>query len=204
LISDPKVQDLTFGIPKGSILALVGNNRGGKSETLDLYGRETFVSSGKILLQGEKLPCPPYNFSTVKIGFCLSTNAFWEDLTVFEHIKIYAMIKGISTPVIKEAVWGIINGLDLVQYSEIQIRNIKEEAVKRKLSVGLAVLGIPDLVLLDEPTKGLDPAGRNQVWKILKELIGKESTILMATNQMEDAELKADRTGNNEFKRLSP
>ncbi len=202
LFSDSKVLDLTFGIPEGSILALVGNNRGGKSEALDIYGRETFVSSGKILLQGEKLPCPPYKSSTVKIGFCLSTNVFWEDITVFEHIKIYAMIKGISSLTIKEAVWGIMNALDLVQYAEIRIKEIKEEAVKRKLSVGLAVLGAPGLVLLDEPTKGLDPAGRNQVWKILKELVSKNSTILMATNQMEDAELKADRTGNNELKRI--
>jgi len=196
-ILDPKVSDITFGIPKGSILALVGNNRGGKSEVLDLYGRETFVSSGSILLQGQELPCPPYKFSTVKIGFCLPTNAFWEDLSAREHLEIYAMVKGIPESMISEAIQEIMAGLDLGQYADISLKDIKEEAVKRKLSVGLAVLGAPELIILDEPTKGMDPTGRNQVWKILKELASQESTILMATNQMEDAELKADRTGKN-------
>jgi len=157
------------------------------------------VSSGKILLQGQELPCPPYKSSSVKVGFCLSTNAFWEDLSICQHLEIYARIKGVPSSFIQEAVEEIISSLDLNQYTEIPVKDIKEEAVRRKLSVGLAVLGAPDLLLLDEPTKGMDPAGRDQVWKILKDLVSRESTILMATNQMEDAELKADRTGNNEI-----
>jgi len=193
------VSDVTFGLSKGSILALIGHNRSGKGEILDLYSRETFLSSGKILLQGQELPCP-YK-SNIKIGLCLPTNPFWENLSVRQHLEIYGRIKGIPSYQVKQAAQDLINDLNLTEYAEIIIEKIKEEVIKRKLSVALAVLGAPDLIVLDEPTKGLDPTDRKRVWrKILKELTRQDnekvSAILLATNQMEDAELKADRIGN--------
>jgi len=205
-ILDSIVSEVNFELSKGSILGLIGPNRCGRSEILDIYARETFVCSGKILLQDQELPCPSQ--SLVKIGVCLPTDVFWKDLSLRRHLEIYGRIRGIPSSQIKQAAQDLIDELDLIKYTEIDIRKIEDESVKRKLSVALAVIGAPDLILLDEPTKGLDPVGRKQVWKILKELTrkeNKESAILIATNQIEDAELKADRIGimmNGELKKI--
>jgi len=190
-VYDHIIDKVTFGIPQGSLFALVGHNRGGKSEILDLYGRETFVSSGSILLQGQELPLPYHN-SDLKIGFCLPTNALWKGLSVRQHLEIYARIKGVPSSDIQTAAKNLIVALGLEGYAEEATKKIKDQGILRKLSVALAVIGAPDLLILDEPTKGLDPVGRKQVWKILKKM---NSTILMATNQLEDAEEKADRIG---------
>jgi len=170
---------------------LIGPNRSGKSEILDLYARETYVSSGTILLQGKELPCP-YNDSAIKIGFCLPTNALWKGLSVRQHLEIYARIKGIPSSQIKKAATDLIEALGLGDYAGMATKSIKDKGILRKLSVALAVIGAPDSLILDEPTKGLDSAGRKQVWKILKKM---KSTIFIATNQIEDAEEKADRIG---------
>jgi len=175
---------------------LIGDNRSGKSEVLDLYARQTYVSSGEIRLQDQALPCP-YK-SQEKIGLCLSTNAFWGDLSPRHHLEIYARIKGVPSSLVKQAAQDLIDELDLISYAETKIKRIDDEGIKRKLSVALTVIGAPDLILLDEPTKGMDPIGRKQVWQVLKKLTSKdtkESAILMATNQIGDAELKADRIG---------
>jgi len=77
-------------------------------------------------------------------------------------------------------------------------RKIRElsEGTKRKLSVALCVLGAPDLILLDEPTTGVDPIGRNQIWSLLKALVrNKGCSVIMSTHYMEDAELIADKIG---------
>jgi len=203
---ESRILNVTFDLPRGSILGLIGDNSSGKSELLDLYARETIVSDGKILLQGEELPCP-YK-SRVKIGVCLSTNTLWNDLSLRQHLEIYARIKGVPSLQVKKAAIDLIAELDLIYYADLQIRRIEEEGIKRKLSLALAVIGAPDLILLDEPTKGLDPIGRKQVWKVLKELTSKnnkESAIIMATNQIRDAELKADRIGimvNKELEKI--
>ena len=184
------LHNLSFGIEKGQIFCLLGPNGAGKTTTFDILTKKISFDSGQIEFKGQ-------NFADAKmlptIGLCPQSNLLWDLLTVEEHLKVYSYIKGISN--MDENIQFLMRSLGLETHSHKTTSQLSS-GTKRKLCVALAVLGAPDIILLDEPTTGVDPIGRNQIWNLLKAICQKKPvTILLSTHYMEDAELVADKLG---------
>ena len=177
--------DLSFGVEKGQIFCMLGPNGAGKSTTFDILTQKIPITSG-FIKKGKR---------NLKIGVCFQYNTLWNDLSVQEHLNIYALMKGLSTNDAKESIKYLLDALSLEQHRKKKVQELSE-GTKRKLSVALCVLGAPDLILLDEPTTGVDPIGRSQIWSLLKTLVKKNGcSVIMSTHYMEDAELIADKIG---------
>ena len=184
------LHNLNFGVEKGQIFCLLGPNGAGKTTTFDILTKKISFDSGQIEFQGQ-------DFADSKmlptIGLCPQSNILWDFMTVEEHLKVYSYIKGISN--IDENILFQMKSLGLETHSHKKVSQLSG-GTKRKLCVALAVLGAPDIILLDEPTTGVDPIGRNQIWNLLKTICKeKPVTILLSTHYIEDAELVADKLG---------
>lgn len=186
--------DLNFGVEKGQIFCLLGPNGAGKTTTFDLITRQSKITFGKVCIDGQEVRKdynPKYN-----TGFCLQSDVLWDDLTVEEHFRLYSCLKGLNEKQTKETMKYLTKVLGMKIYIEKKVKNLSA-GTKRKLSVALALIGGPEIIVLDEPTTGVDAIGRSQIWKLLKTFAEKKkSTVLISTHYMEDAELVADKLGN--------
>uniref|UniRef100_A0A8C1XB31 ATP binding cassette subfamily A member 5 n=1 Tax=Cyprinus carpio TaxID=7962 RepID=A0A8C1XB31_CYPCA len=182
---DTKVEalrGLTFDIYEGQITALLGHSGAGKSTLMNI-------------LCGI---CPPTEGQTSEraemkqlVGICPQLNIIFDLLTVEEHLKIFAAIKGILPSDIDGEVRKVLKDLDLEKIMDAQAKNLSG-GQKRKLSVGIAILGDPKILLLDEPTAGMDPVSRRQVWSLLKSHRAGRVTVF-STHYMDEADILADR-----------
>jgi len=185
--------DLNFGVGKGQIFCLLGPNEAGKSTVFDIIRRKALITFGKAYVDGKELSSdmkPSHS-----LGFCLQSDELWDNFTVEQHFRLYTCFKGMPVKDTNEAIDYFCEALDLKKYLENPVKDLSG-GTKRKLSVALALIDRPDIIVLDEPTTGVDPVGRSQIWTLLKTLAEKKgSTILISTHYMEDAELVADKLG---------
>jgi len=187
------IYDLSFGVEKGQIFCLLGPNGSGKTTSFELITNKIAFNSGTILIEGKSFS--ELWDSSPKIGMCLQTDTLWSFLSLEQHLKIYALIKGLSKSQAQEAITYLYNALGLKEHAHKKT-NEMSGGIRRKLCVALAVIGDPDIVLLDEPTTGLDPIGREQMWALLKDLAKRKGkTVIVSTHYVEDAELVADKLG---------
>jgi len=185
--------DLNFGVGKGQIFCLLGPNESGKTSAFDIITRKGLVTYGKAYIYGQELK---KDLKPIfKTGFCMQSDVLWDYLTVEQHFNLYCCLLGFGEKETKEAIQYITKALGMKKYLDKKVRTLSG-GTKRKLSVALAIIGGPEIIVLDEPTTGVDAIGRSQIWKLLKILAEKKkSTVLISTHYMEDAELVADKLG---------
>jgi len=185
--------DLNFGVEKGQIFCLLGPNGSGKTAIFDIITGKTLITFGKAYVDGQVVSKEKKTSYT--LGFCLQNDVLWDDFTVEQHFRLYACLKGMSEMNTDEAIEYFSDALDLKKHLKKAVKTLSG-GTKRKLSVALALIERPDVIVLDEPTTGVDPVGRSQIWALLKTLAEKKkSTVLISTHYMEDAELVADKLG---------
>ena len=141
------------------------------------------------------------------LGVCPQFDIQYPELTAEEHLLFYARLKGVKLGKAKRVVGNALKKVSInTQHSEhlIQVnlydaRNKKSKALsggmRRRLSVAMACIGNPDILILDEPTTGLDPASRRQVWEVI-ERIKEERSVILTTHAMEEADHLCTRIGN--------
>nr|XP_031362262.1 ATP-binding cassette sub-family A member 9-like [Lonchura striata domestica] len=190
--STEALKGLSLNIYEGQITALLGHSGSGKTALLNVLSGFSKPSAGSAMIYN-------YNASEMwnmegiqeKVGICPQSNLHFEALTVKENLRIFAHIKGIQWKEVDEEVQKVLVMMDLTD-----VQNVCAEALsggqKRKLSLGIAILGNPQVLLLDEPTAGLDPCSRHHVWSLLRERRAGRVT-LVATQSMEEADTQADR-----------
>jgi len=189
--------DLSFAVEKGQIFCLLGPNGAGKTTTFNILTHKISFTSGKLKINNQEISDSVGSEYTT--GICYQSNTLWQPITVKRHLLIYSYIKGIKKKNINPTIDYLLEMLGLEEHAEKKVSQLSE-GTKRKLCVAIAVLGVPDLLLLDEPTTGVDPIGRSHMWSFLKAITKqKPITIVLSTHYMEDAELVADKLG----KRLS-
>ncbi|KAL1477218.1 hypothetical protein MTO96_035917, partial [Rhipicephalus appendiculatus] len=125
------------------------------------------------------------------MGFCPQFDALFEDLTVSEHLGYFGGVKGLDSSVIPGVIKKVLND---VRLSDKAMAFPKELSggMKRKLSIALALLTRPEVLILDEPTAALDPETRRTIWSLIKDVRGK-SSVLLSTHDMEEADVLGDR-----------
>ncbi|NXU54465.1 ABCAA protein, partial [Turnix velox] len=183
---------LSLNIYEGQITALLGHSGAGKTTLLNVLSGLTLPSEGSATIYNYKLSeAGDREEIREMVGICPQFNLQFEVLTVKENLKAFAEIKGIKSKEVEQEVQNILELLDITDIQDTQAEKLSG-GQKRKLSIGIAMLGNPKVLFLDEPTAGLDPLSRHQVWSLLKEHRAGR-VILFSTQFMDEADILADR-----------
>ncbi|KAM4663281.1 cholesterol transporter ABCA5 isoform 1-T2 [Discoglossus pictus] len=184
--------NISFCVRKGEILGLVGPNGAGKSTLLNMLVGQTEPNAGQILIgdtAAGQLGHKPVKF----VGYSPQLNHLWPEIKLQEHLEIYGAIKGMNSSDLKEVTRRIIEALDLKEHLQKPAKKLSAGTI-RKLCFALSMLGNPDIVLLDEPTTGMDTLAKQRLWKVIRSTFkGKEQAAVITTHYMEEAEAICDR-----------
>jgi len=184
------VYDASFTVSPGEIFCLLGPTRCGKSSVLRCLTNFARINQGEIYILGKQLES---DFPE-KIGYCPQVNALADHLTVLDHLEIYSLMKGIPEKQRKQSIEEIILCLDLDEYRNIKTVKLSD-GNKRKLMVGIALLGDPHVLFFDEPTTATDPQTRQNIWSILQfaAMVKGKKAIVIATHSLEEVEALASK-----------
>lgn len=180
------VRGVSFTVRRGELFALLGTNGAGKTSTMEVLEGLAPPTAGSVRILGHD----PYTERAVvrpRIGIMLQEGGFPSDLTVLEMARMWSGITARPRPV-AEAL-GVVG---LGDRSDVPIRALSG-GERRRLDLAFAVLGHPEVLFLDEPTTGLDPEGRRDTWRLVRELLAGGTTILLTTHYLEEAAELADR-----------
>lgn len=185
------VDNVTFGVRHGEVFALLGPNGAGKSTTISLIRGDIQPSrnGGDVLVENTSVS-KRRAAARSHLGVCPQFDAI-DSMTVEEHLKFYAKVRGISD--VDRNVRAILHAVGLEAFSK-RMAFALSGGNKRKLSLGIALMGNPSVVLLDEPSSGLDAAAKRIMWKTLGQIVPGRS-ILLTTHSMEEADALAGRAG---------
>ncbi|XP_040437990.1 ATP-binding cassette sub-family A member 10-like isoform X2 [Falco naumanni] len=187
-------KNVSFCVKKGEVLGLLGPNGAGKSTAIKMIAGETTPTAGQVLMKrGDGADPHPQDHAPAFLGYCPQEDPLWPDLTVHEHLKVYAAVKGVRKEEVAAAVNRIVNALQLQDYLKKKARKLSA-GITRKLCFAMCMLGNPMVLLLDEPSTGTDPSGQRCVWKTIRAALKtKESGAILTTHYMEEAEAVCDR-----------
>ncbi|KAM3597560.1 uncharacterized protein V6R79_006150 [Siganus canaliculatus] len=184
------VRDLTLNMFEGQITVLLGHNGAGKTTTLSMLTGLFPPTNGRAYINGYDI-CQDMALIRRSLGLCPQHDVLFDNLTVREHLLFYAQLKGYSKDKIPDEVDRIIRILNLEHKRHSRSKTLSG-GMKRKLSIGIALIGDSKVVMLDEPTSGMDPSARRATWDLLQgEKRGR--TILLTTHFMDEADLLGDR-----------
>uniref|UniRef100_A0A8C9ZNJ8 ATP binding cassette subfamily A member 3 n=1 Tax=Sander lucioperca TaxID=283035 RepID=A0A8C9ZNJ8_SANLU len=184
------VRDLTMNMFEGQITVLLGHNGAGKTTTLSMLTGLFPPTSGRAYINGYDI-CQDMAMIRRSLGLCPQHDVLFDNLTVREHLLFYAQLKGFSKEKIPDEVDRTIRILNLEDKRQARSKTLSG-GMKRKLSIGIALIGDSKVVMLDEPTSGMDPSARRATWDLLQgEKRGR--TILLTTHFMDEADLLGDR-----------
>jgi ABC-2 type transport system ATP-binding protein len=185
------VRDLSLQVKQGEIFGLVGPNGAGKTTTLSAIEGIVKPTQGTVTVLGYNVQKDP---TEVKKRLCISlqSTSFFDDLKVWELIRLYASLY--------EVYLSKTQVMDLLTRFELQDKaNVLAEQMsggqQQRLALALAIANGPQIVILDEPTTGLDPQARRAVWDIVRALRNEGHTVLLTTHYMEEAEQLCNRVG---------
>lgn len=185
------VDNVTFGVPKGEVFALLGPNGAGKSTTISLIRGDIQPDrrGGDILVDNISV-IQHRSQARARLGVCPQFDAI-DTMTVREHLYLYAKVRGVSDP--RHNVEAVMRAVGLEQYADRMAGKLSG-GNKRKLSLGIALMGNPSVLLLDEPSSGMDAASKRVMWRTLASVVPGRSLVL-TTHSMEEADALATRAG---------
>lgn len=180
------VDDISFTVNKGEVFALLGPNGAGKTTTVEIIDTIRTPTSGKVTLLGmdvtrkkkDIIPC---------IGVLPQGFSSFDRITVRETLQYYSRLFGSGNTDIE----GLIALVNLKDKIGVLYKNLSG-GLKQRLGIAVALVNDPEVLFLDEPTTGLDPRARREVWEVLQGLKAQGKTIFLTTHYMEEAELLAD------------
>jgi ABC-2 type transport system ATP-binding protein len=180
------VRGVSFEIGTGEIFGLLGPNGAGKTTTVEILEGYRARNGGTVSVLGED-PAQAGRQWRERIGVVLQSSAIYETLTVTENLALFA---GYYTR--PRAVAEVVELVGLEEKRDARVRTLSG-GQKRRLDLGLALVGDPEVVFLDEPTTGFDPEARRRAWDTIGGLRGLGKTVLLTTHYLEEAERLSDR-----------
>lgn len=180
------VDGVSLSVEKGKIIAILGPNGAGKTTTVETLEGLREATSGEIFYFGKKVKKITQNIKE-KIGVQLQSNSFFENLTVKEIIKAFGGLYEKSIPVVT-----LLDRFKLEEKKNSKIKNLSGGQLQR-VALAVSVVNDPEIVFLDEPTTGLDPQARRNLWEEIENLKNDGKTIILTTHYMEEAEKLADK-----------
>ena len=196
------IKNMSFCVQHGECFGLLGLNGAGKTTTFKCITQELSPTHGKIYINGRDMR---NNFSELSsiFGYCPQFDAIFEYMTVYENLEFYGKIKGIKEEYLDKVVNAMIEEMSLGEFTT-KIAGKLSGGNKRKLSVAVSFLCSPPIVLLDEPSTGMDPEARRFMWSVIHKIStkGKKASVIMTTHSMDEAETLCKRMAimvNGEF-----
>ncbi|XP_039195689.1 retinal-specific phospholipid-transporting ATPase ABCA4 isoform X2 [Crotalus tigris] len=188
--SKPAVDGMTVTFYEGQITAFLGHNGAGKTTVMSMITGLFPPTAGTILIDGMDVQTHIDSIQQ-SLGMCPQNNILFNHLTVAEHIQFYARLKGRSKAEAKLEMEKILEDIGLPQKRNEEAQNLSG-GMQRKLSIAIAFVGEAKVIVLDEPTSGVDPYSRHSIWDLLlKYRSGR--TIILSTHHMDEADILGDR-----------
>ena len=180
------VNDISFTVKKGEVFAFLGPNGAGKTTTVEIIETIRTPTSGKVILLGMDVTKKKRDI-VQRIGVLPQGFSSFDRITVRETIQYYSRLFSVHSDID-----GLIELVNLRDKANEQYKNLSG-GLQQRLGIAIALVNDPEVVFLDEPTTGLDPRARREVWEVLQGLKEKGKTVFLTTHYMEEAELLADR-----------
>uniref|UniRef100_G3VI70 ABC transporter domain-containing protein n=1 Tax=Sarcophilus harrisii TaxID=9305 RepID=G3VI70_SARHA len=184
------VRDLNLNIYEGQITVLLGHNGAGKTTTLSMLTGLYPPTSGQAYINGFEITRDMVQIRK-NLGLCPQHDLLFDYLTVSEHLYFFAMLKGFSKKKLNNEIDRMLNIFNLEEKRNA-FSNSLSGGMKRKLSISIALVGDSKVVMLDEPTAGMDLISRRATWNLLQQQKSRR-TILLTTHHMDEADLLGDR-----------
>jgi len=183
------LKDVDFEVEKGSIFALLGSNGAGKTTIIKILTTLLKQDSGTAAINGFDVSAKP-DYVRQSISLTGQFVAVDEILTGRENLMMIAKLRHVSNP--RQVAVDLLNRLGLDHAADRRVSTYSG-GMRRRLDIAMSLIGNPQLIFLDEPTTGLDPEGRTEVWNTVKELVDSGTTVFLTTQYLEEAEHLADR-----------
>lgn len=192
------VDGVSFEVERGEIYGLLGPNGAGKTTLMSIIAGVMTPTSGEVRVMGVN---PLDSKVRGLIGFCPQEPVVYDELTGFENLMFYAGLHGLTGAEARSRCRGLLKEVGLLDHAGRRVGKYSG-GMKKRLSFAIALIADPELLLLDEPTTGMDPAIRRDVWDLINELKGENKTVILATHYMEEAEALSDRVAIMDMGRL--
>lgn len=182
------LRDVNLNVKPGEIVGLIGPSGSGKTTTIKtMLGMEK-ADQGSALILNQHMP----NRAILgKIGYMAQSDALYSSLTAQENLNFFGQMKGLTGKKLRGEIAHVSDVVSLTDQLDQRVSSYSG-GMKRRLSLAIALLGQPQLLILDEPTVGIDPALRRQIWQELRTASSRGQSILITTHVMDEAE-KTDR-----------
>ncbi|KAH7366061.1 hypothetical protein KP509_18G061500 [Ceratopteris richardii] len=188
------VKGLSLAIPRGQCFGMLGPNGAGKTTSISMMTGLLAPTSGAIYIEGLDIQ---ENLDKIysSMGMCPQHDLLWETLTGREHLLFYGRLKNLKGAGLNDAVDASLKSVNLFNGGVGDKRTgAYSGGMKRRLSVAISLIGDPRVVYMDEPSTGLDPASRSNLWDVVKQA-KQNRAIILTTHSMEEAEILCDRLG---------
>jgi ABC-2 type transport system ATP-binding protein len=185
--------DISLSIRPGEIMGILGPNGAGKTTLVRQITTELTPTTGSIRVFGIDVVAEPIRAENV-MGIVPQEAELYESLSVKQTLRIFGKLRGLNGKEANRRAEELISDLRLGEHRNVVGMKLSG-GLKRRVMVGLAALGNPKLIVMDEPATGLDPQSRRDLWALLREYKERGATILLTTHYMEEAESLCDRVG---------
>jgi ABC-2 type transport system ATP-binding protein len=180
------VREVSFEVRRGEVFCLLGPNGAGKTTTVEILEGYRTRTGGEARVLGID-PATGARALREQVGIVLQSCGVQPDLSVYELVEMYGRYHARQRPVDE-----VIDLVELTEKRDVRAKNLSG-GQRRRLDLALALVGDPDLIFLDEPTTGFDPAARRQAWSTIRSLCQLGKTIFLTTHFMDEAQFLADR-----------
>ncbi len=180
------VKGVSFAVKRGEVYGILGPNGAGKTTTLEMIEGLRPITSGQVILDGIDVQRDPYAVKE-RIGIQLQSSSFFPNLNLLELLKLFNdLYRSASDPMelLREV------GLEDKAKSEVKALSGGQ---KQRFSIATTMVNQPVAIFLDEPTTGLDPQARRNLWELVRQIQRKGTTVIMTTHYMEEAQVLCDR-----------
>jgi ABC-2 type transport system ATP-binding protein len=180
------VKGISFDVQEGEIFGLLGPNGAGKSTTLEIIETLRDKTSGEVIVDGHNLDNAPGEIKKI-IGVQLQTSGYYPNLNLTELIELFG---GLYNQPVKPL--ELLDMVNLRDKAKAQYKALSG-GQKQRFSIATTLINQPRIIFLDEPTTGLDPQARRNLWDLVKQIRAKGTTVIITTHYMDEAEILCDR-----------
>ncbi len=187
------LEDISLAIRQGEILAVIGRSGSGKSTLMKIFLGIYRPDRGRVFYDGQDITGKPGELKTL-VGLTTQENSFYDRLTVYENMVYYGNLFGVYLPPkgMKEAIFSILNDVELDREAGSIAGNLSG-GMKRRLDFAISMIHDPKVLILDEPTTGLDPILVEQFWSIIRKVAKKGKTIIVISHIFPEIEANCHR-----------
>ncbi|MEI7648883.1 MAG: ATP-binding cassette domain-containing protein [Methanomicrobiales archaeon] len=180
------VDDVTFDVKRGEIFGLLGPNGAGKSTLIRIITTLLSPTSGTAFVGEYEITKDPEQIRRI-IGVCPQNSTLDSELTAYDNLEFYGKLEDVDDRILPDRIWELLQMVGLTDRAYMKVQTFSG-GMKRKLEIVRAFIHRPLILFLDEPTIGLDPESRREVWQQIETLNAENTTIILTTHYMDEAE----------------